>query len=96
MIKDALSHSSDLQTVKDELDTLRQKKRALEAGVKSQFERELTRLDDLSVDLESELAELSDLVLLQIAKGEIVKVHDDYNRTYDVAIKLSFRKSDEQ
>ncbi len=96
MIRDALTQSSEYQQTKVEMDALREKKRISELKVRSQFEKELSKLDDLKIDLESELEELSDLVLTQLLKGEIVKVRDAYNATYDVTVKVAFKKSDEQ
>lgn len=96
LVRDALTQSPDFQQAKAELEATRQKKKNAEIKVKNQFERELTKLDDLKIDLESEIEELSDVVLTQLMKGEIVKVHDAYNNSYDVTVKVAFKKSDEQ
>lgn len=96
MITDARTGSPQFQEVKAELDALRQKKKTIDVGIMREFERELTKLDDLKIDIESEQEELSDMALTQIMKGEIVKVHDAYNNSYDVVVKLNFKKSDDQ
>ena len=96
MVRDGLAQSPEFQQIKTEFESLRQKKKTAEAQVNNQFERELSKLDDLKIDLETEREELCDVVLSRLMKGEIVKVHDQYNASYDVAVKVSFKKSDEQ
>ncbi|MDO8490074.1 MAG: hypothetical protein Q7S47_01500 [bacterium] len=96
MVNDARAGSPEFQQTKAELEALRQKKKTIEAGIMREFERELTKLDDLKIDLETEQEELSDVVLTQLMKGEIVKVHDAYNNSFEVVVKLNFKKSDDQ
>lgn len=96
MVKDALAKSLSYKEATDELATLREKKKVIEQKVKNEYERELAQLDDLKIDLETEMNELSDMVLSEITKGNIVKLRDAYNKVYDPIIKIAFKKSDEE
>ena len=95
MVKDALDASGELRGVKDELEIARERKKSLEAKIKSQFESELTKLDDLKIDLETESGELSDAVLVVLMRGETVQVRDEKNNPYNLSLKVVFKKSDE-
>ena len=95
MVKDALDASGELRGVKDELEIARERKKSLEAKIKSQFESELTKLDDLKIDLETESGELSDAVLVVLMRGETVQDRDEKNNPYNLSLKVVFKKSDE-
>ncbi len=96
MVGDALKQSKAYQDVRQEWNKVRDQKKDIERNVKSEYEKELTKLDDLKIDLESELEEFSEAALDQIMKGKVVKVRDSKNIFYDVFVKASFKKSDEQ
>ena len=95
MVKDALDASGELRGVKDELEIARERKKSLEAKIKSQFESELTKLDDLKIDLETESGELSDAVLVVLMRGETGQVRDEKNNPYNLSLKVVVKKSDE-
>ncbi len=96
MVGDALKQSKAYQDVRQELNKVRDQKKEIERNVKSEYEKELSKLDDLKIDLESELEEFSDAALDQIMKGKVVKVRDSKNISYDVFVTAHFKKSDEQ
>ncbi|MBI4239957.1 hypothetical protein HY620_03135 [Candidatus Uhrbacteria bacterium] len=95
MYTEALDKASDYQDVTDQLAALREKKKIIEQKIKSEFSRELDKLDDLKDGLKAEQERMSMMVLDQLAKGEIIKVRDSYNNSYDPIVKVSFKKSDE-
>lgn len=96
MVRDALKQSKSYQDIQSEWNKVRDQKKEIERKVKGEYEKELSKLDDLKIDLESELEEFSDAALDQIMKGKVVKVHDARNVSYDVVVKAVFQKSDEQ
>lgn len=94
--REALSKSYDFQDITAQIKTLREKKKKIEDGIKSEYSRELDMLDDFAEALKTEQDRISDMVLTSLAKGEIIKVRDMRNTAYDPIVKVVFRKSDEQ
>lgn len=94
--REALSKSYDYQDITAQIKTLREKKKKIEDGIKSEYSREFDMLDDYAEALKTEQDRISDMVLTSLAKGEIIKVRDMRNTAYDPIMKVVFRKSDEQ
>ncbi len=94
--REALSKSYDYQDITAQIRTLREKKKKIEDGIKSEYSRELDMLDEFAESLKVEQDRISDMVLSSLAKGEIIKVRDMRNTAYDPIVKVVFRKSDEQ
>ena len=90
--KDALETSLEYQEITEKLTALREKKKQIEQTVKEQFANELTKLDDLKIDLSSDLEVLTDLAMTQLMKGETVEVKDEYENTYQPVFKVNFKK----
>lgn len=90
---DALSTSQQYQKVTEELKDLKVKKQQIEGDIKVQFSSEFTKLDDMKIDLESDLDMLSDLALSTLMKGETVKVKDEFEVEYDPFFSVKFKKS---
>jgi len=91
--RDALINSPSYKEVVDELNELKVKKTQIEADVKSQFSSEFTKLEDLKIDLDSDMEMISDLALTQLMKGETVKVKDEYEVEYDPLFTVKFKKT---
>ncbi len=90
--KDALDTSLEYQEIIEKLTALREKKKQIEQTVKEQFASELTKLDDLKIDLASDTEVLTDLAMTQLMKGETVEVKDEYENTYQPVFKVNFKK----
>lgn len=91
----ALASANGYREIVEEIKVLREKKKRIEIMVRTQFERELQKLDDIKQEMRDDIGLLTDAVLTQVAQGKIVKVCDAYNNSYDPIIKVSFKKSDE-
>ncbi len=91
--KDALETSMEYQETVEKLKTLREKKKQIETTVKQQFANELTQLDDLTIDIASDMEMLTDVAMTQLMKGETVEVKDEYENTYEPVFKVTFKKS---
>ncbi len=96
MVKDALESKSGYRDIVDQMKELRVKKNQLESSVKAEFSRELEKIDELKTSIKEAEATLSDAVLSALSRGEVVKIRDAYNATYDPVVKVSFKKSDER
>ncbi len=91
--RDALYNSPSYKEVVDELNDLKVKKKQIESDIKEQFSSEFTKLEDMKIDLESDLEMISDLALNQLMKGETVKVKDEYEVEYDPIFSVKFKKT---
>lgn len=91
--KDALENSQEYKEINDKMKTLRERKKQIENSIKESFSSEFTKLDDLKVDLESDMVMLGDISLTKLMKGETVEVVDQYNNIYDPLFSVRFKKS---
>lgn len=91
--RDALSTSAEYKKITEELKDLKVKKQQIEGDIKSQFSSEFTKLDDMKIDLESDMDMLSDIALSTLMKGETVKVKDEFEVEYDPFFSVKFKKS---
>lgn len=92
--RDALINSPSYKEISEQLNDLKIKKKEIEADVKGQFSSEFTKLEDMKIDLDSDIEMISDLALNQLLKGETVKVKDEYEVEYDPLFTVKFKKSE--
>lgn len=90
--KDALSMNKEHHEITEELKTLKARKQQIEAAIKQEYHSEFTKLDDLKIDLNSDIELLSDLALNQLMKGETVEIVEDETR-YEPVFNVRFRKA---
>jgi len=91
--RDALYNSPSYKEIVDDLNELKAKKKQIESDTKAQFSSEFTKLEDMKIDLDSDLEMISDLALNQLMKGETVKVKDEYEVEYDPIFSVKFKKT---
>ena len=91
--KDALENSQEYKEINDKMKTLRERKKQIENSIKESFSSEFTKLDDLKIDLESDMVMLGDISLTKLMKGETVEVVDQYNNKYDPQFSVRFKKA---
>lgn len=91
--REALSGSPEYQEIGDKLKTLRERKKQVEQTIKDNFSSELTKIDDLQIDIASDMELLSDAAMTQIMKGETVAVVDQYGNNYEPVFKVNFKKA---
>ena len=91
--KDALATSLEFQEIKDKLKTLREKKKQIEITIREQFSSELTQIDDLKIDIASDMEMLTDIAMTKLMKGETVEVKDEYDNAYEPTFKVTFKKT---
>lgn len=96
LYREALQKSHDHEEIARELRALKEKKRIVEEKIKAEFSHELDTLDELSEEIKGDNEKIADMVMSHLMKGEVVKVHDSKNSTYDPILKVVFRKSDDQ
>lgn len=91
--KDALQASLEYVELSEKLKTMRERKKQIETTVKGDFASEFTKLDDLKIDLESDMTILSDIAMTKLMKGETVEVKDEYDNVYEPIFSVKFRKT---
>ncbi len=96
LYRETLRSLPEYQEMMAEMEGLREKKKRLEEKVETQFSFELNKAEELGSDVKLDKDLLNDMVLTNIAKGEIVKVRDSYNAIYNPIITVKFKKSDEE
>lgn len=91
--RDALLASQEHVELVEKLKTLRERKKQIEELVKSDFSSEFTKLDDMKIDLESDMVMLSDIAMTKLMKGESVEVKDEYDNAYEPIFSVRFKKA---
>jgi predicted transposase YdaD len=93
LYRDALKNSQEYQELTEKTKTMREKKKQLEAGIKSQFTSEFTQLDAFEADIAADNQLLTDAAMTMLMKGERVEVQDEYNNVYDPIFTVKFKKA---
>lgn len=90
--RDALSTSSEYQNISEELKTLKERKKTIEADIRSQFSKELDKLEQIKLDIATDNELLSDIALTQLMKGETIALTDEYENEYEPSFSVKFKK----
>lgn len=90
---DALKISEEYKEVCGKLETLKARKKQIEAAIRADFASELTKLDDIKIDLESDMVILTDAALTLMMKGGTVEVKDQYENKYEPSWTVKFKKT---
>lgn len=91
-MKDAFAVSQGYQDAKDAADRAREKLKEIERSIKDQFGSELTRMEDLKIDIKSDEELLSDIATSMIMKGEAVELKDKSDQEYEPVVVVKFKK----
>lgn len=91
--KDALSSSQQYVELTEELKTMREKKKAIEADVRGGFAKEFTEMEDLKIDIASDKELLTDIAVTQMMQGKTVEVTDEYENEYMPVFSVNFKKN---
>lgn len=90
--RDALSVSGEYQSVIDEFEELKMKKKKIELNIQNDFKEEFDQLEGLKLHIAGDSQLLSDLALNQLVKGELVKIVDDHQVEYEPQFSVKFKK----
>lgn len=93
MYRDALSVNGAYQEILEELESLKLKKKKLEAGVQSDFKEEFDKIEGLKLNIAGDMQMLSDLALTQLTSGQEVKIIDENKVEYEPIFTVRFKKS---
>lgn len=91
--KDALKNSQEYQELQEQAKTIREKMKTIKMAINDQFASELTQIEDLKIDIASDLELASDIAMSTLMKGETVEVRDEYDNEYEPIFKVTFKKA---
>lgn len=91
--RDALSINGGYQESLEELESLKLKKKKIEAGVQADFKEEFDKLEGLKLNIAGDSQILSDLALTQLTSGQPVKIIDENKVEYEPIFTVRFKKS---
>jgi len=92
-LKNALSNSMSYQDLTEQMKKLRDKRKQVESEIRGQFAKEIQEMEDLKIDVDSDIQVLSDIALTSIMKGEQVEIKDEYDNAYEPILKVTFKKA---
>lgn len=93
MYKDAIDNTPGYKEIVEELKTLREKKKQIELSIKQGMSSELTRLEDLKIDISTDEELLTDIAVTKLMKGESISVTDEYENDYEPTFTVKFKKT---
>lgn len=91
--RDALLTSTEHKEITEQIKALKEKKIHIEQAVKEEFAKELDKLDDLKIEMETQTMMLNDIVLTKIMNGETIELVDTYNNAYEPIFSVKFKKT---
>lgn len=91
--KNELSHHSEYQEVKEDLEKIRIQKKEIEKIIKDSMRKDFEQLEDLKLDIETDNEMISDLAFNKLMKGETVEIVDEFGNKYDPVIIVKFQKN---
>lgn len=91
--REALVNNKEYVDLLEKIKSLKEKAKQVEQSIAEGFQRELTEIEDLKIDLASDMEMLSDVALTQVMKGETLEIKDKYENQYEPIFKVSFKKS---
>ncbi|MFH0928309.1 MAG: hypothetical protein V1821_02430 [bacterium] len=92
---DELEHDSHYQEVLEQIKTLREEKKRIEAECYARAMADVQRLEELKLDCKSHEELISDLALTLYLQNQSVEVTDEYNNKYAPLFVVRFKKSGE-
>ncbi len=92
--RDALDQTPGYTSTIEQLQTLREKKKALERGVQSSMSGEWDEVEGLKLRIAQDKELLSDLAMNVLVKGETVAVRDEREQEYEPQFIVKFKRKE--
>lgn len=93
MYQDSLISNQEYQEIKEKLEDLKLRKKAIEAEIQEEQIADFQKLDAYKMHVKNDLEMLSDLALNKLVSGESVEVVDEANNKYEPLFTVKFKKS---
>ncbi len=91
--KDALKNSQEYQELQEQAKLTREKMKTIKMAINDQFANELIEIEDLKIDIQSDMELASDIAMTTIMKGETIEIRDEYDNEYEPIFKVTFKKA---
>ncbi len=89
-IREALASSSEYQEIRNKLESLRERKKNLEASARQPYDE---KLDLIKLDIRDSLQNLSDIALNTMMKGERVEIMDTEKGKFEPVFSVRFKRA---
>lgn len=93
MYKDALAQADKYDEIVEEIQTLREKKKQIEARIQQQLGRAYEKMEDLKREMDQEKEMLNDIAISTLMKGDTVEVKDEFENAYEPSFSVKFKKA---
>ncbi len=91
-IKDAFGNYKEFKDLEEEMKKLRERRKQIEAQVRTQYSSEFNDLDEVNQDIKDTKMVLSDLIWNEVMKNNTVEVVDEWDHHYVPQIVASLKK----
>ncbi len=92
VLKDALSNNQSYVEASDVAKNATEKKKSIKKEIESGISDVMMKLQDLKIDMDSDLELLSDAAMTMITQGQSVSLSDKYENEYEPVFKVNFKK----
>lgn len=92
MLKDGLEASTPFREIKDEMDTIKAKRKEIESGVLASYQHEKQDLEALDSELKDEQQVMDDIALTMYMKGESIIFKNENDEEYEPTFKVKYKK----
>jgi len=91
--KQIQDNSAEFKEIEEKMKVLREKRKSVLSAIQSQCANEVTKIEDLKIDIESDQEMLNDIAMLKYTKGEPIEIKDKYDNEYEPVFSVKFKKS---
>jgi DNA repair exonuclease SbcCD ATPase subunit len=90
--REALDNSLQYQEVITRYKAVKEEKKKIEENIQTEYRSELSKLDAIKQDLETDKILMSDLALNELTSGHTVEIVDKYENKYEPLFSVKFKK----
>lgn len=92
IVKDVLDNTEAYKSAVEEAKMANEKKKSIKRDVEAGLQDELVKIDDLKIDIESDLELLTDAAMTMVTKGQSIQISDKYDNEYEPVFNVKFKK----
>ena len=93
MYRDGIDNTPGYKEIVEEMKALREKKKRIETTVREAMAGDITRMEDLKIDIDSDQELLTDIAVTKLMKGESISVSDEHDNEYEPLFSVKFKKA---
>ena len=93
VVKEAFEKSKEYHDLADQMNSLRARKKQIEAGIRGEYSSEYNDLDSLNADIKDTKMVLSDLIWNELMKNNAVEIVDEHDNKYVPNVVVTLKKA---